>query len=207
LFKTRPDAAAILRAYPLDGEKLMRKIIVSTFLSLDGVMEDPGGSEGSGHGAWTFPYWNDETAAFKTAEMVDANALLLGRVTYEAFAAAWAGSSAPGSAEMNAFAKHVVTGTLTSFDWHNSHRLNGDLVEAVTALKGQDGKNILVYGSAMLAGTLLSAGLVDELRLLVYPVSLGSGKRLFPTGVRLPLRLASSTTFSTGVLALVYAAG
>lgn len=183
----------------------MRKLIVSTFLSLDGVMEDPGGSEGSDFGAWTIPYWNDETAAFKSAEMADADALLLGRVTYAAFAAAWAGSSAPGSAEMNALTKYVVTRTLTSFDWHNSHRLTGDLVEAVTELKQQPGKNILVYGSARLAGALMGAGLVDEVRLLLYPLTLGSGKRLFPAGTRLPFRLISSERLSTGVLALVYA--
>lgn len=183
----------------------MRRLVISTFLSLDGVMEDPGGSEGTAFGGWTIPYWNDETAAFKAREMAEADALLLGRVTYTAFADAWAGSTEPGSDEMNGFAKYVVTRTLKTFTWANSQGVDGDVIEAVTALKHRPGQNILVYGSARLASTLLEANLVDEVRLLVYPIALGTGKRLFPTGARLPFNLISCDRFATGVLGLVYA--
>lgn len=185
----------------------MRKLVISTFLSLDGVMEDPGGSEGTPFGGWTIPFWNDETAAFKGSEMAEADALLLGRITYTAFADAWAGSTEPGSEEMNGLTKHVATRTLATLPWANSQRLEGEVIDAVLALKRRPGRNILVYGSAMLAGTLLKAGLVDELRLLVYPIALGHGKRLFPAGMRLPFRLVVCDAFSTGVVGMVYGAG
>ncbi len=183
----------------------MRKIVVSTFVSLDGIMEDPGGSESYVHGGWTIPYWNDQTAQFKASEMVAADGLLLGRVTYEAFATAWEHSTAEGADHMNGLAKHVASRTLEQVTWTNSHLLHGDLIEAVTALKGRPGKNILVYGSASLVNALTAVGLIDEFRLLVYPVILGTGKRLFQEGGDHKLKLVESQAFSTGVQSLVYA--
>lgn len=182
----------------------MRKIVVSTFLSLDGIMEDPGGSESFVHGGWTVPYWNDQTARFKETEMAAADGLLLGRVTYEAFARAWEHSTAEGADHMNGLAKHVASRTLAQVTWANAHLLQGDLTEAVAALKRQPGKNLLVYGSASLVNALMTADLVDEFRLLVYPVLLGTGKRLFQEGADHKLRLVERQAYSTGVQSLVY---
>ncbi len=183
----------------------MRKIVVSTFISLDGIMEDPGGSESYVHGGWTVPYWNDQTARFKESEMVAADGLLLGRVTYEAFAGAWEHSTAEGSDHMNGLAKYVASRSLEQVTWRNSHLLQGELTEAVSALKRQPGKDLLVYGSASLVNALMAAGLVDEFRLLVYPVILGTGKRLFQEGGDHKLQIVESQAFSTGVQSLVYA--
>lgn len=175
-----------------------RRVVVTEFLSLDGVMEEP---------SWTFPYWNDEIAAFKGAEMDRAEALLLGRVTYEAFAAAWPSSTDEGADQFNAILKYVASTTLDQADldrtgW-NGRLLVGDVAAAVRALKREKGGDLLVHGSAQLVRTLTGQGLVDEYRLLVYPVVLGKGKRLFQ-GENATLRLVEARPFRSGVTALVY---
>jgi dihydrofolate reductase len=185
----------------------MRKLVVSEFVSLDGVMEGPGGDNGYVHGAWTVPYWGDELAEFKTAELESSDALLLGRITYEGFSAAWPERSGdPFSDKMNSMTKHVVSSTLGADDlsWNNSQLVNGDLTEAVTALKTQDGGDIMVAGSATLAKDLLRRKLVDELRLAVYPLTLGEGIRLFDDVGRADLDLAEAKVTATGVNLLVY---
>lgn len=174
----------------------MRKLIVTEFVSLDGVMEEPGN--------WSLPFWNDEIARFKGDEFSAGDAQLLGRVTYEGFAKAWPQSQDEGAEQFNRMPKYVVTRTLKELAWNNSHPIAGDIAAAVRDLKQQPGKDILVSGSGMLVDTLLSAGLVDELHLLVYPLLLGKGKRLFSNGVHSALRLASSRAFTGGVLALIY---
>jgi dihydrofolate reductase len=178
----------------------MRRIVVSEFMSLDGVIEDPGGAEGSKHGGWTMPYWNDEIAAFKTEEVTAADALLLGRITYEGFAAAWPGrgDDEPFAAKMNSMPKHVATTTLDALTW-NASPLKGDLADAVRALDGY----VLVNGSATVVNALARADLIDELRLVVYPIALGDGKRMFAE--KTPLSLQSVAPTSTGALLLIYA--
>jgi dihydrofolate reductase len=160
----------------------MRKLIVSEFISLDGVVEDPGGAEGFERGGWTSAYWNDELAAYKRDELFTADALLLGRVTYEAFAAAWPDASHEAgeyAERMNSLPKHVVSSTLTDLTWNNSHLLEGDLEKQVGRLKEQNGQDLLVFGSGQLVRTLIQLALVDQLRLQIYPVSVGRGQRLF----------------------------
>src|ERR1044071_3947266 len=149
----------------------MRKIVVTEFISLDGVIENPG---------WTFPYWNDETAAFKGAETSASDALLLGRVTYEGFAAAWPQSQDEGAEYFNNVRKYVVSTTLDSAEWNNSVLIKDNVAEEIAQIKQQEGQDITVHGSARLALWLMQQGLVDRLHLLVYPVELGKGQRLFP---------------------------
>ncbi len=173
----------------------MRKIVVTEFVSLDGVVEHP---------AWTAPYWNEQIAAFKGEEQAATGALLLGRVTYEGFAAAWPESKDEGADDMNSMPKYVVTNTLTSLEWNNSHPITGDAVEGITQLKQEEGPDLLVYGSATLVQTLIQHDLVDTYRLLIYPVVLGTGQRLFQAGATATLRLVESQAFSTGVTALIY---
>jgi dihydrofolate reductase len=161
-------------------------------------MEDP---------AWTAPYWNDEIAAFKEEEDAAADALLLGRVTYEMFAAAWPTSEDPGAPRINAIRKYVASTTLGQDDldrvgW-NATRLHGEVPEAVRALKREAGGDLLVWGSAQLARTLLAHGLVDEVRLIVYPVVLGRGKRLFGDE-QATLDLVEVRRFASGAAGLVY---
>jgi dihydrofolate reductase len=176
------------------------------FVSLDGVMEDPGGAEKVEHGGWTIPYWDDEIGTFKFEELFASDALLLGRVTYEGFAAAWPSQSdeAGFADRMNNLPKYVASGTLRELNWNNSQLIKGDVAEEVSALKQQPGKDILVAGSGILANTLMQHGLVDEYRLLVYPVVLGSGKRMFKDGVTTNLTLVDSKPFKTGVVLLTY---
>jgi len=177
----------------------MRKVIVSEFLTLDGVMEAP-------H-EWSFEFWNDEIAKFKFDELFASDALLLGRVTYQGFAAAWphmteqAGEYAD---MMNGFPKFVVSKTLEEVEWNNSRLIKGSIAEEVTKLKQQPGKDILIFGSGQLVPTLIQHDLIDEYRLLVYPVVLGSGKRLFEAGSNTILRLGETKTFSSGVVLLQY---
>ena len=165
----------------------MGRIVVSEFVSLDGVMEDPGGSEGTPAGGWAFRFERGADGdAYKLEELRDAEAMLLGRVTYEGFAAAWPSiEDEPGFAEkMNGMPKYVVSSTLERAGWQNSTILPGDPVAEVAALKGRLAGNILVAGSMSLVHTLHDAGLVDEYRLMIYPTVLGSGKRLFRDGAR-----------------------
>jgi dihydrofolate reductase len=177
-------------------ESVVRKLIVTEFMSLDGVVEDP---------AWTFPYWSDEVARFKGEETAACDALLLGRVTYEGFAAAWPQSKDEGADYFNGVRKYVVSKTLQEpLEWNNSTLIQDNVVEEITDLKRQGGKDIAVHGSAALVQTLMQHDLVDRYRLLVYPVVLGEGQRLFEGGIPATLKLLESRSFGSGVVALVY---
>jgi dihydrofolate reductase len=185
----------------------MGRVVVTEFVSLDGVMEDPGGSEHSKHGAWTFNFnRGDEGNKFKTDETNNAEAQLLGRVTYEGFAAAWPQRSGdPFSDKFNSMPKYVISQTLKKADWNNSTILKGNVVEEVKDLKQRLKGDILVSGSAKLVQTLIANNLVDQLNLMVFPVILGSGKRLFgDTSEMKTLRLAESKAVGDGVLILIY---
>jgi dihydrofolate reductase len=185
----------------------MRKVVASEFVSLDGVMEDPG---------WTFQFGSEEQEKFKFAELAASDALLLGRVTYEEFAAAWPNmmdqyegprrSELGGYADMmNGYPKHVVSTTLEEAGWNNSTLIRGNVAEEVSELKRQPGKDILVFGSANLVNELMRHDLVDELRLMVFPIVVWSGKRLFEDGFEgTILRLVDTTTFGSGVVVLTY---
>lgn len=174
----------------------MRKVIVTMYVSLDSVMEEPG---------WTMPYWNDEIAQFKFDELFASDALLLGRVTYQGFAKAWPSmTDETGFADrMNSMPKYVASRTLQEGEW-NASLIKEDVAEEVVRLKQQPGQDLLIYGSAELVQTLMQHDLVDEYRLLVYPVVLGSGKRLFGEGSAASLKLVDTRTFSSGVVALIY---
>jgi dihydrofolate reductase len=183
----------------------MRKIIANLFISLDGVVEEPGD--------WHFPYFNDEMGAAVDAVLGTADTLLLGRKTYDDHAGAWperevAGEEDAEFAKVLGDARKIVVSRqrLEAFTWRNSEQLQGDLVEAVTALKNQPGDgNIAMSGSVSVVRQLLAAGLLDELHLLVHPIAVRNGMRLFDEGeTPIPLRLISSEAFSTGVLHLVY---
>jgi dihydrofolate reductase len=173
----------------------MRKLVVTEFLSLDGVMENPG---------WTFPYWNDETAKFKGEESTATDALLLGRVTYQGFAAAWPESKDEGAPYFNSVRKYVVSTTLDKAEWNNSVIIKDNIVAEINKLKQQDGQDITVHGSGKLVQTLMKHDLVDCYRLLVYPVVIGKGQRLFEEGTTATLKLVETKSFSTGVVALIY---
>src|SRR3954454_12266629 len=157
----------------------MRKIVVTEFISLDGVVEDPGGSEGTKHGGWTFRFSDPEGMKFKLAEVFEHDAHLLGRKTYEGFADAWPDrTDEAGFADrMNSMKKYVVSSTLRDPSWSNSEVLGPDLEAEVERIKAEDGGDILVAGSIQLVQGLLALGLVDELRLMVFPIVLGSGRR------------------------------
>lgn len=175
----------------------MRKIIVTEFLSLDGVMENP---------MWTFKYWNDEIARFKGEETTANDVLLIGRVTYEGFAAAWPQRTdeASGGRYFNSVRKYVVSNTLDKAEWNNSHIIRGDILQEISKLKQQDGENLVVHGSCTLVQWLMQHDLVDCYRLLVYPLVLGQGKRLFQEGVPATLQLVETRPFSSGVVGLIY---
>jgi dihydrofolate reductase len=186
----------------------MGKIVVTEFVSLDGVIEDPGGSEDYKHGGWTFEIdRGEEGDKFKFDEVVEAEAQLLGRVTYEGFAAAWPTmEDGAGFAEkMNSMPKYVVSSTLQEASWENTTILNGELAEEVAKLHREIDGVILVAGSAQLVQGLLDHDLVDELRLMVFPVLLGEGKRLFgDVSEKKPLRLTDSKTLGDGIALLSY---
>ncbi len=173
----------------------MRELVVTEFLSLDGVMEEP---------VWSFKYWNDEIARFKGDESSASDALLLGRVTYEGFAAAWPESEDEGAPYFNNVRKYVVSTTLDRAEWNNSTLLKHNIVEEIAKLKQQDGKTIMVHGSATLVQTLMEHDLVDRYRLLIYPLVLGKGKRLFKEEISTNLKLVEAKAFSSGVTALIY---
>jgi dihydrofolate reductase len=178
----------------------MRKIIVAEFISLDGVVEAPD--------TWHFPYVNDEMFAVMSALNGECDTMLLGRNTYQSFAGAFANAPADDhvAAQMNRPAKVVVSTTLEELSWAKSTLLTGDVVAGVTRLKNQPGESILTTGSTTLARTMLRAGLVDELNLLIHPIVIGGGaQRLFEDdGPQVPLALAHTATFSTGVIHAVY---
>jgi dihydrofolate reductase len=178
----------------------MRKIVAGLFISLDGVIEDAN--------AWTGPWFNPEIGQAVGSMIAQQDAMLLGRVTYSEFAVYWPGQAGGMADTMNGTTKYVVSGTLESADWQNTTLIPAaNAVAEITALKERPGKNIGMTGSATLVSWLLRAGLLDELHLLVFPVVLGSGKRLFaePGSDQLSLKLISSATFGTGVVALTYA--
>ena len=184
----------------------MGRIVVTEFVSLDGVMEDPGGAEDFKYGGWSFEYSRgDDGDRFKLDETDASDALLLGRRTYEGFADAWPSREGEFADKFNNMPKYVVSSTLSDPEWTNSTVIDGDLAEAVAKLKDEHDGDVVVHGSAQLVQSLLDQDLVDELRLMVFPVVLGAGKRIFgETSDRKPLKLTSSQTVGDGVAILVY---
>jgi dihydrofolate reductase len=184
------------------------RIVVTEFVSLDGVVEDPGGSEDFRHSGWSFEFdRGEEGNKFKLDETLSSEALLLGRVTYEGFAASWPSRTddAGFADKFNSMPKYVVSSTLEDAEWNNSTVLKGDVVEEVSRLKQEQDGDIVVHGSPQLVQTLLDHDLVDELRLMVFPVVLGSGKRLFgETSDKKPLQLTDSKVVGDGVAILTY---
>jgi len=175
----------------------MRRVIVTEYVSVDGVMQDPGGVGEIEHGGWTVPYWNDEIAKFQYDGLFASDALLLGRVTYEGFAAAWPDMTheeGEFADRMNSLPKFVATRTLDQLEW-NATSLKGDVAEEVAKLKQQSGQDLLIYGSGELVRTLMQHNLIDQLNLLMYPVVLGSGKRLFGEGSTTTWRLVEAKPF------------
>jgi dihydrofolate reductase len=190
----------------------MRKLIVSEFVTLDGVMQAPGGKDedrdgGFEHGGWTLPYWHDDIGKTFLVLMKDVDALLLGRRTYVVHAAAFE-PMAPGDPfgdVMNSPKKYVVSRTLEQPTWRDTTIIRENVIESVRALKAQPGRSIVTDGSSQLVHALLTHDLVDELHLLVYPLTLGSGKRALPTGVQATFALTSATPYPSGVVGLHYA--
>jgi dihydrofolate reductase len=184
----------------------MRKIIASEFVTLDGVMEDPGGAEKFERGGWAFKFnRGPEGDQFKLDEVMSSEALLLGRVTYEAFALAWPSRTGEFADKMNGMTKYVVSATLQEPEWHNTRVLKQNVIEEVTQLKSSAGDDILIAGSGKLVNTLVQHNLIDEYRLMVYPVILGKGKRLFePASDKLALKLVGSKQVGEGILILTY---
>jgi dihydrofolate reductase len=189
--------AGVMRAIE-QGAKEMRKVVVTEYVSLDGVMDEPG--------TWSFPFFNDEAAKFKYDELFASDALLLGRVTYQGFAAAWPTMTDTGDfgERMNSMPKYVASRTLDTVEW-NASLIKGDVAEEVAKLKQQPGQDILVAGSGELVHTLMQHDLIDEYRLMLHPIVLGSGKRLFREGSDTKtLRLVETKPFSSGVVILTY---
>jgi dihydrofolate reductase len=184
----------------------MGRIVVTEFVSLDGVMEDPGGAEDFKYGGWTFEIARgDEGDKFKLDEVFDAEALLLGRVTYEGFAAAWPSREGEFADKFNTMPKYVVSSTLGEPTWNNTTVLSGDLVADVTRVRDSTQGDLYVHGSMQLAQALLEHDLVDALHLMVFPVVLGAGKRLFgETTGKKPLKLVDSKIVGDGVAILIY---
>lgn len=186
----------------------MGQVVVSQFVTLDGVAEDPGGAEGFDRGGWAFEFARGaEGDKFKLDEVMAADALLLGRTTYEGFAAAWPGRTddAGFADKFNNMPKYVVSTTLSNPEWTNSHVLGEDLVAEVNRLKQEHDGDLLVNGSLTLSNALAAEDLVDEWRLMVFPVVLGAGKRLFAgDGPKVPLELKQSQSVGDGVQILVY---
>jgi dihydrofolate reductase len=184
----------------------MGKVVVSQFITVDGVVEDPGGSEKFERGGWAFEFnRGDDGDKFKLDEVMAADALLLGRTTYEGFAAAWPEREGEFADKFNNMPKYVVSSTLSDPEWNNSHVLGDDLAAEVERLKGEVDGDILVNGSVRLVAALADAGLVDEWRLMVFPVVLGKGKKLFgDDGAKAPLSLTESKPVGDGVQILVY---
>jgi dihydrofolate reductase len=184
------------------------RIVVTEFVSLDGVIEAPGGGEDFKYAGWSFEIdRGDEGNRFKLDETMASEALLLGRVTYQGFAAAWPGreDDAGFADKFNSMPKYVVSSTLTDPEWNNSHVIGADLAAEVARLKDEHDGDIVVHGSAQLVQGLLDEDLVDEMRLMVFPIVLGEGKRVFgPMGDKKTLRLTDSRIVGDGVAILVY---
>jgi dihydrofolate reductase len=189
-----------------EKEERVGRIVVTEFVSLDGVVEAPGGGENFRHGGWSFEIdRGDEGDKFKLDETLSADALLLGRVTYEGFAAAWPSREGEFADKFNTMPKYVVSSTLEEPEWNNSTLLKGDVAEEVAKLKQEQDGDIVVHGSPRLVQALVEHDLVDELRLMVFPVVLGSGKRLFgETSDKKRLRLTDSKVVGDGIVILIY---
>jgi dihydrofolate reductase len=200
--RRKSDQAELIK-----GRKNMRKIVVSEFVTLDGVLEDPGGAEKFEHGGWAFKFQRGpEGDKFKMDEILTSDAFLLGRVTYEGFASAWPSRTGEFADMMNNTPKYVVSTTLKNPAWKNTTVINGNVVEEISKLKAMPGRDILVAGSARLVSTLLEHDLIDELRLMMFPIILGKGKRLFTNGkADHALQLADARPVGNeGVITLVY---
>jgi dihydrofolate reductase len=183
----------------------MARIVITEFVSLDGVMEDPGGAESFKHGGWSFQFDYGEGNQFKMDEAIAAQALLLGRVTYEGFAKAWPSMEGEFADKFNSMPKYVVSKKLEKGDWNNTTVLRGDVVDEVSKLREAPGGDIQVHGSRTLAQALIEHDLVDELHLMVFPVVLGTGKRLFgDTSDKIRLRLTETKVVGDGIAILVY---
>jgi dihydrofolate reductase len=182
------------------------RLIATEFVSLDGVMEDPGGSENFEHGGWSFKFERGEEGdQFKVDETMQSYALLLGRVTYQGFAEAWPSRTGEFADKFNSMPKFVVSTTIENPEWNNTTVIKGNVAKEVSRLKQQLGGDIVIHGSAQLVRTLLEDDLIDEYRLMVFPIVLGSGKRLFgDTGKAATLKLVDSKTVGEGVLILTY---
>ena len=177
----------------------MRRVVATEYVTLDGIMEEPGN--------WSFPFWSDEAAKFKSDELFASDALLLGRVTYEGFAKAWPTMPDTGAfgERMNGLPKYVVSTTLETVEWNNSRLIKEHVAEEIATLKQQPGQDILLAGSGQLLRTLMEHDLVDEYRLMLYPLVLGSGKRLFTEeSAKKVLRLVETKPLSSGVVVLTY---
>ncbi|MBX9454339.1 MAG: dihydrofolate reductase family protein [Mesorhizobium sp.] len=185
----------------------MGRIIATQYMSLDGVIQDPVGMEGSGLGDWTGPFSRGPKGdAFKHRELADADAMIYGRVTYDGFAAVWPLVNDPEgyAARINSLPKYVASRTLETVDWSNSSLIEGDLVDAARKIRASVDGDVLIFGSASIVHQLLPHGLVDELRLMVFPTILGRGTRLFPDGVAATLELAGNEQFGDGIVLLRY---
>jgi dihydrofolate reductase len=185
----------------------VRQLIVTEFVTLDGVMEAPGGEPGHPHSGWVMDFMGDEQLEYKLKEVLEADAHLIGRITYESFAGSWPDRDGPFAEKMNSMPKYVVTSTLgdDELEWSNSKAVAGVVAEEVGKLKEGDGGPILVAGSRTLVQALLEDDLVDELRLMVFPVVLGSGERLFPSSPeKKPFDLIDTKAFATGVQVNTY---
>ncbi len=184
----------------------MRKLVVSESITLDGVFEGPARTpyEPFEQAGWTEPYFSEEHMKYVSEGMAGGDALLVGRVTYEGFAASWTRQTGPVADFMNNVAKYVVSTTLKKAEWNNSTLISGNVAEEIARLKQQPGKNIAVLGSGALVRALMAYDLVDEYSLLVYPVVLGAGKRLFGGENKTSLRLREARAFSSGVVFLSY---
>jgi dihydrofolate reductase len=191
----------------------MRKLIVGSFITLDGVMQAPGGPEedtsgGFEHGGWSFGYWDEQMQNVMGEWMSQPFDLVLGRKTYEIFAAYWPNTDEPPAEQLNKATKYVASTTLKELDWENSHLIEGDVADGIRALKQEEGPDLSVQGSANLIQTLLEHGLVDEFRLMIFPLVLGTGKRLFDGGtVPDGLDVTDAQTSSTGVIIATYRPG
>jgi dihydrofolate reductase len=185
----------------------MGRIVVTEYVSIDGVIEAPGGDEDYEHVNWVFEFERgEEGQKFKDDETLGSEALLLGRITYEGFAPAWPTFEGDVADKMNAMPKYVISKTLMDPDWNNTTVLRGDVIEEATALKQRVDGDIVVHGSAQLAQALFAAGLVDELRLMVFPLVLGSGKKLFDgDGRKMRMPLRDVKTVGDGIAILTYA--
>jgi dihydrofolate reductase len=188
----------------------MRKLVTSTFVTLDGVMQAPGGPEeddsnGFTSGGWSVNYWDDTVSQAMTAIMAKHPDLLLGRKTYEIFAGYWPTSTEPGADELNNAKKYVVSTTLDTVDWNNSTLVKGDVVKEIARLKELDGPELQVHGSSNLIQTLLKHNLIDEMHLMIFPVSVGAGKRFFGEGANpSDFKLLESNISGTGVIIATY---